>query len=402
MDPNGNGYISLAEIDKGINDMGAAMAVIYENKDVMLRAFNAAKGKSKSKKEVDGDFVQRAEFRFFLMYLRQYLEYKVMFDEVDTSGDGKVGLNEFKKAIPTIEKWGVTIKDAEAEFKKIDADGGGSIFFNEFSHYCIQQSLDLEDDGADNELTEAVKELKQDGWDPKKVEKYGHFKPLSQGEEEKHLKFMNGIKLDQVDWKKIAEWLPCHKNDKDARRREEIFKFFDPNNNGYLSLAEIDGGFQKVGKQIEVIYLSKPPMLRAFNAAKGHYKDKKKNSPGQDYVQRSEFRIFLLYMRQYFEYFVMFKKMDKSGDGKVNFEEFKKAVPQINKWGGNITDPKAVFNKIDVNGGGSILFEEFAHFSIAQKLDLEDDGDDKEFEEAAKNLLKDADDPSKPKKYRHY
>lgn len=107
-------------------------------------------------------------------------------------------------------------------------------------------------------------------------------------------------------------------------------------------------------------------------------------------------------MRQYFEYFVMFKRMDKSGDGRVGLDEFKQAVPQLNKWGAKITNPEATFKKIDVNGGGTILFEEFSHFSIAQKLDLEDDGDDKEFEEAAKNLEKDAEDPSKPKKYRHY
>jgi len=98
----------------------------------------------------------------------------------------------------------------------------------------------------------------------------------------------------------------------------------------------------------------------------------------------------------------MFKKMDKSGDGKVTIEEFKNAVPQLNKWGAKISDPEATFKKIDVNGGGSILFEEFAHFSIAQKLDLEDDGDDQEFEEAAKHMEIDAEDPSKPKKYRHY
>jgi Ca2+-binding EF-hand superfamily protein len=60
-----------------------------------------------------------------------------MFDELDKSGDNKISIDEFKKAIPILEKWGVKITDPEAEFKKIDADGGGSLFFNEFSHYCI-------------------------------------------------------------------------------------------------------------------------------------------------------------------------------------------------------------------------------------------------------------------------
>lgn len=61
----------------------------------------------------------------------------------------------------------------------------------------------------------------------------------------------------------------------------------------------------------------------------------------------------------------MFKRMDKSGDGRVGLDEFKQAVPSLNKWGAKITNPEATFKKIDVNGGGTILFEEFAHFSIA-------------------------------------
>jgi hypothetical protein len=32
MDPNGNGYLSLAEIDKGINDMGEPMRVVFLSK----------------------------------------------------------------------------------------------------------------------------------------------------------------------------------------------------------------------------------------------------------------------------------------------------------------------------------------------------------------------------------
>ena len=38
-DPNGNGYLSLAEIDKGFNDMGEAMRPIYLSKKALIRAF---------------------------------------------------------------------------------------------------------------------------------------------------------------------------------------------------------------------------------------------------------------------------------------------------------------------------------------------------------------------------
>ena len=73
----------------------------------------------------------------FLLYLRQYFEYFVMFKKMDTSGDGRLGLDEFKQAIPLLKKWGAKIDNPEGEFKKIDKNGGGILLFDEFSHYCI-------------------------------------------------------------------------------------------------------------------------------------------------------------------------------------------------------------------------------------------------------------------------
>jgi hypothetical protein len=51
MDPNGNGYLSVAEIDKGLVDMPSELQVLRQN-EVLLRAFNAAKEKGKSSAEV--------------------------------------------------------------------------------------------------------------------------------------------------------------------------------------------------------------------------------------------------------------------------------------------------------------------------------------------------------------
>ena len=62
------------------------------------------------------------------------------------TGDHKVDINEFKLALPTLEKWGVKIANPESEFKKIDKNGGGVIMFDEFCEYAIKKNLDLEDD----------------------------------------------------------------------------------------------------------------------------------------------------------------------------------------------------------------------------------------------------------------
>jgi hypothetical protein len=75
-----------------------------------------------------------------------------------------------------------------------------------------------------------------------------------------------------------------------------MFRVFDPNGNGYLSLAEIDKSFNDMGETMRVVYLAKAPMLRAFNAAK-NYRKSETNKIAEDYVQKPEFRIFLLYLR---------------------------------------------------------------------------------------------------------
>ena len=145
MDMNGNGYLSLAEFDRGIIDV-LNLPDIFKQKKIILRAFTLAKNKVKGKTKKSDDFVEWLEFRYILIYLRQYLEYYSMFCRLDTSDDFKINLDEFKKGIPLMEKWGVKIDNPEAEFNKIDKNKGGSIMFDEFAEYAIKKNLDLEDD----------------------------------------------------------------------------------------------------------------------------------------------------------------------------------------------------------------------------------------------------------------
>ena len=69
-DVNGNGIISLAEVDKGMRDV-VRLPTLFSLKPVLMRAFNAAKNKVKSKHAYGDDYVSKAEFRFLLKFLRQ-------------------------------------------------------------------------------------------------------------------------------------------------------------------------------------------------------------------------------------------------------------------------------------------------------------------------------------------
>jgi len=117
----------------------------------------------------------------------------------------------------------------------------------------------------------------------------------------------------KIDWQAINAKLPLERNNDGVAKRNQLFKSFDPNGNGFLSLAEVDKGVRDVLK-LDQVFDCKPVMIRAFNAAKDKGKNKSKVS--DDYIEKNEFRIFLVYLRQYFEYFVMFERIDTGHDKK--------------------------------------------------------------------------------------
>ena len=126
------------------------LPTIFNTKPVIMRAFNAAKDKGKSKSKYGDDYVERNEYRVLLQYIRQYYELWVAFDEIDTSDDRRVSLEEFIKAVPLLEKWGIDMSNPEAQWNECDANGGGMVLFDEFCQWAIRKHLDLDDDDDDD------------------------------------------------------------------------------------------------------------------------------------------------------------------------------------------------------------------------------------------------------------
>ena len=73
-----------------------------------------------------------------------------------------------------------------------------------------------------------------------------------------------------------------------------------------------------------------------------------------DYIEKNEFRLLLICMRQYFELYVAFSRLDSSLDRRLNKEEFLLAVPHLRTWGITLTpeEAEAEFKAMDDNGGG--------------------------------------------------
>ena len=86
-----------------------------------------------------------------------------MFPRLDSGQDGRVSKEEFLSdnlratleivRITTTDQitdntlqWVGPIEDMEAEFTRIDKNGGGQILFSEFVDWALEKNLDIEDD----------------------------------------------------------------------------------------------------------------------------------------------------------------------------------------------------------------------------------------------------------------
>merc|ERR1711981_846325 len=146
-DVNGNGFLSLAEVTKGIRDV-IAVDELFDAIPAINRSFHHVKNVSKTPNKHGPDFIEFREFRLFLQTLRQYFEYYQAFDRLDSGDDRRVDKEEFtsENMKSTLEKWVGPIEDLEAEFAKIDKNGGGQILFGEFVDWALEKDLDIEDD----------------------------------------------------------------------------------------------------------------------------------------------------------------------------------------------------------------------------------------------------------------
>ena len=135
-----------------------------------------------------------------------------------------------------------------------------------------------------------------------------------------------------IDFAALSAKLPTGHDPESKERRKKLFRKADVNGNGFLSQAEVD---KAVGGAIgdEYLFSSKPVIARAFAAAKDMGSGK---SP--DYVEPSEFRLLLVYLRQYFELYVAYNRLDSSDDRRLSLPEFRKGVTLLAQWGIDLDD----------------------------------------------------------------
>lgn len=188
-----------------------------------------------------------------------------MFERLDTNGDGKLGFEEFSLAVPKLQTWGAKIEhDVGALFASIDLDGHGSILFDEFCAWAVRQKLDLEDDDDVNDMSETLcKTTAQDT--ALQAERSTRSRAKIKGRNG-DLGNTSPSKDDEI-WEELREKLPIGRDPDSRKKRARLFRQFDPNCNGLLSLAEVDAGIGKVVR-CKALFDAKKAIMRAFQAAK--------------------------------------------------------------------------------------------------------------------------------------
>ena len=180
---------------------------------------------------------------------------------------------------------------------------------------------------------------------------------------------------EQINWNDLRKKLPVGVTKEEREERLKIWKQLNEYGNGYMS-------FKRLNVQV-TNYLNLPEILRkkdiiklAFEAAIDKY-TRHGVSKEDNLLEWMEFRIFLKYLRLYFEYWEMFEKVNRTREPKITLEEFKKAIPRMKEWGVEIKENEAEkeFNNIKEDNKDTISFEEFCDFAIQKSLDLDEDDD---------------------------
>ena len=177
MDINGNGGLSLAEIDKAVVSgfLGAAAEMHFlvplsagalptvrssilttrlvlfcscvrtgkamhcpdfDHKPALMWAYQAS--------DVSHDgFIQRSEFMKLLQYLVYFNNLWHKFEQIDDDHDRRLDVDEFVHGCRLL---GIELspKQARAEFKRCDADGGGIVLFGEFCKWAADRHIDAD------------------------------------------------------------------------------------------------------------------------------------------------------------------------------------------------------------------------------------------------------------------
>lgn len=131
-DYNGNGMLSLAELDKAVMEMWPEL----NHKPAIMRAYQAA-----DREQRDG-FIRKKEFRFFLTCVHLYNQLWTTFAHLDDDSDRRLTRQEFHQIASAVGD----VNDPDQVFDEMDVNQGGVILFDEFCTWWARSKIGEEVD----------------------------------------------------------------------------------------------------------------------------------------------------------------------------------------------------------------------------------------------------------------
>eukprot|EP00933_Yihiella_yeosuensis_P080730 TRINITY_DN94204_c0_g1_i1.p1 TRINITY_DN94204_c0_g1~~TRINITY_DN94204_c0_g1_i1.p1 ORF type:complete len:484 (-),score=97.96 TRINITY_DN94204_c0_g1_i1:78-1529(-) len=328
LDFNGNGIVSLAEIDKMVVEMvaGGSWPAWLNNKPALMRAY-----KKTILKDGNGDdWVQKREFNALLLNIFWFNKLWQVFEAVDTGTDRRIDVNEFMRGLSAMGLH-MSAQQAQAEFAKIDTNHGGQVLFVEFCGYVRKRVHPDDDPSFDADIVSGevvTKALRRH---------HGHKATANHIVRQKSI----GV-FDELE-KKIKALM------QNKQELLKLWKRIDFNGNHIVSLAEID----KLVVEVYPLLNHKPALMRAYKASI-------RSTPGDtdDWIEKHEFKALLGNLFYFNKLFWIFDNADGDKDRRLTYSEFKWC---LNLCGAKMTEAeiRSDFSKVDKNGGGIILFDEF-------------------------------------------
>jgi Ca2+-binding EF-hand superfamily protein len=331
LDFNGNGVVSLAEIDKMVVEMvaGGTWPEWLNNKPALMRAY-----KKTILKDGDGDdWVEKHEFHALLLNIFWFNKLWKVFEVIDSGADRRIDAGEFAQGMSAL---GLRLSQSEVmdEFNKIDTNHGGQVLFVEFCAYVRHRVNPDANPAFDGDIISGEKCGKV------MRRHHGH-----RATHTHHVKKKAFVDFDELEVK-IKAAMQDHKKLKDMWRR------IDFNGNNIVSLAEID----KMVVEAYPLLNHKPALMRAYKATIHG-----EGSNGDDWVQKKEFKALLGNLFYFNKLFWLFHKADPDNDRRLTEKEFTHCLcicgVKMSK-----AEMHRDFQKVDKNGGGIILFDEFCKY----------------------------------------
>mmetsp|Transcript_14138 Transcript_14138/g.20723 ORF Transcript_14138/g.20723 Transcript_14138/m.20723 type:complete len:513 (-) Transcript_14138:154-1692(-) len=348
-DNNGNGLLSLAEIDKVI----VAAYPNINHKAALMRSYKSADTNN------DG-FIRRNEWPSFVQFVVYYNNLWAVFNYADADSDKRITVEELEAANLNLPQ----DMTAQQVFDEMDTNHGGYVLFEEACLWMAKRKREVEDEEEAPEQSVDAKDVLGDLLDdndknvPRRVSESPAFP--DPGEEkaqipppEKESTKASTEGASVVGATSNSNKIPT------KEKLQELWSRLDGNGNNMLSLAELDKGVMEVYPQWD----DKPALMRAYKAS---------DQNGDGFVRKSEFRYFFALLQSYHELWKLFDMLDggdaqtdddTKDDRRLTLEELQAGWPLLRDSPlVPTTSPEEIYAAMDTNGGGYILFDEFCQY----------------------------------------